>query len=244
MAIDFPSSPSNGTTYTYNGVTYVYNSTTDQWIVQGTGSSELYVLKTGDSMSGKLTGTTADFSGNVKTKDLTSADATVDTLTSNGLVTAPFVTTATTETGGSASSGSGKVVGYQQGTWTPTTSLGAAETIAGATWERIGNQVKAQARLSSFNNSSASAIEISGLPYAATDALGPVMASKFDNPPNACFVDSNSKITFYKNGADKNNGWTQLQYSNKLDANSMIWFSVTYRTNNTDWKPINGATLT
>lgn len=88
MAIDFPSSPSNGTEYTYNGVTYVYNSTTDQWIVQGTGSSELYVLKTGDTMTGKLTGTAADFSGNVKTKDLTSADATVDTLTSNGAVTA------------------------------------------------------------------------------------------------------------------------------------------------------------
>jgi len=87
MAIDFPSSPSNGDTYTYNGVTYVYNSTTDQWIVQGTGSSELYVLKTGDTMTGKLTGTTAEFSGNVETKDLRSADATVDTLTSNGLVT-------------------------------------------------------------------------------------------------------------------------------------------------------------
>lgn len=70
MAIDFPSSPSNGATYTYNGVTYVYNSTTDQWIVQGTGSSELYVLKTGDTMTGSLTsvgysGTTGTFTGDL-----------------------------------------------------------------------------------------------------------------------------------------------------------------------------------
>ena len=66
MAISFPPSPqADGTTYSYNGVTYVYALASDQWIVQGTGSSELYVLKTGDTMTGKLTGTTADFSGKV-----------------------------------------------------------------------------------------------------------------------------------------------------------------------------------
>lgn len=100
MAINFPSNPSNEDTYSYNGVTYVYNSTTDQWIVQGTGSSDLYVLKTGDTMTGKLTGTTADFSGNVETKDLRSADATVDTLTSNGLVTGAAGTFSGTVTAG------------------------------------------------------------------------------------------------------------------------------------------------
>ena len=70
MTINFPSSPSNGDTYLYNGVTYVYNSTTDQWIVESTGSSELYVLKTGDTMTGSLTsvgysGTTGTFSGDL-----------------------------------------------------------------------------------------------------------------------------------------------------------------------------------
>jgi len=78
MAISFPSSPSNGDTYLYNGVTYVYNATTDQWIVESTGSSELYVLKTGDTMTGPFTsagysGTTGTFSGRVDvgTKDPT-----------------------------------------------------------------------------------------------------------------------------------------------------------------------------
>ena len=81
MAIDFPTSPSNGDDYTYNGVTYVYNSATDQWIVQGTGSSELYVLKTGDTMTGSLTtvgysGTTGTFSGQVYSNDLTANSTT------------------------------------------------------------------------------------------------------------------------------------------------------------------------
>ena len=62
MAISFPPSPqADGTTYSYNGVTYVYALASDQWIVQGTGSSDLYVLKTGDTMTGSLT--TAGYSG-------------------------------------------------------------------------------------------------------------------------------------------------------------------------------------
>jgi hypothetical protein len=53
MAFDFPSSPVVDQVYTDNGVTYVWNGYGWQ---TGTGGSEigLYVLKTGDTMSGPL----------------------------------------------------------------------------------------------------------------------------------------------------------------------------------------------
>ncbi|WVQ00144.1 hypothetical protein [Synechococcus phage MA10] len=138
----------------------------------------------------------------------------------------------------------GSIVGYQQGIWTPTTNLGAAETIIHNSWSRIGNKVTIQAQLGSFNNSASSVIIVNGFPYPQSgDALGSVMTSKFDNGPDASHIGESSGLTFFKNGTSKNSNWTQLQYVNRLDANSTVWFSISYITDDTTWTPINGATV-
>lgn len=46
MAIDFPSSPTNGQTYTVSGTTYTYNSTKTQWQVSAT----TYTFPSGTAM--------------------------------------------------------------------------------------------------------------------------------------------------------------------------------------------------
>ena len=50
-SISFPSSPSNGDTYTYNGVTYEYNSAKSQWIIQvGTSLANVNINAIGGDM--------------------------------------------------------------------------------------------------------------------------------------------------------------------------------------------------
>ena len=77
MAINFPQNPTNGDTYTYNGITYVYEDIagtgqTGQWVAGDIGSSQLYVLKNGDTMTGDLVvGNGAPFNGNAKGSELT-----------------------------------------------------------------------------------------------------------------------------------------------------------------------------
>ena len=139
MAISFPPSPqADGTTYSYNGVTYVYALASDQWIVQGTGSSDLYVLKTGDTMTGSLTtvgysGTTGTFSG-----DLSGAGATFSGRVTSG----DFVDSEVSWTGGGVTiyddgiiyagrGGSSNLwVGRQSGTAAATSTIKADGTAA------------------------------------------------------------------------------------------------------------------
>ena len=135
---------------------------------------------------------------------------------------------------------------YQQGVWTPTTNLGAAEVINNASWERIGNLVKIQASLASFNNSASSVIGVGNWPYQpSAESLGSVMCSKFDNAATASFigVGSSALISFFRNSTSKNDNWRQVLYSDRLDANSTIWFAISYRTDDTTWTPLNGATV-
>ena len=172
-----------------------------------------------------------------------------DTITADQTFECPntggtLLTGSQTETGSGGSSGSAKVVGYQQGTWTPTTNLGAAESIIHNSWSRIGNRVTIQAQLSSFNNSAASVIIVNGFPYPqSSDGLGSVMTSKFDNGPDASHISVGGGLTFFKNGTSKNSDWTQLRYVDRLDANSTVWFSISYLTNDTTWTPGNSATV-
>ncbi|HEX6825737.1 MAG TPA: tail fiber domain-containing protein [Nitrospiraceae bacterium] len=53
MAFDFPSSPTNGQEYTSGSITFVWNGY--GWTVKGSAApADIYVLKTGDTMSGAL----------------------------------------------------------------------------------------------------------------------------------------------------------------------------------------------
>ncbi len=51
MPINFPSSPTNGQTYTYNNVLYTYDLAATKWTANNTAS---LVQKTGDTMTGAL----------------------------------------------------------------------------------------------------------------------------------------------------------------------------------------------
>jgi len=140
----------------------------------------------------------------------------------------------------------GSIVGYQQGVWTPVTGQGAAEVITNNVWWRIGNTVGVQAKLASFNNSSPTVIAVTGTPYAPFwEGAGAAMSNKFNTPIHTSFITQNSSgtISFFKSGADKNSGWAQVAYVDRLDASSAIWFSLTYLTDDTTWTPINGATV-
>ena len=137
----------------------------------------------------------------------------------------------------------GQIVGYQQGVWTATVNLGAAEPTNNVWW-RIGNTVTVQTQLSNFNNSTGSIIQVTGTPYAnSAEALGAAMSNKFNNPINASYLAPTNAITFFKSAADKNNVWAQLAYIDRLNASSAVWFSLSYLTDDTTWTPINGATV-
>tara|TARA_B100000427_G_scaffold72572_1_gene58696 strand:- start:90 stop:500 length:411 start_codon:yes stop_codon:yes gene_type:complete len=47
MALDFPSSPTDGQTYTANNITWEYNSSTTTWDLQTAGAGMSYSTKTG-----------------------------------------------------------------------------------------------------------------------------------------------------------------------------------------------------
>ena len=163
--------------------------------------------------------------------DTMTGDLTVPNLISEGTVTATNLPT------------NGTIVGYQQGSWTPVPVTGGIETLSSNVWWRNGKVVTVQAEVSAFNNNGNIIIQIGGLPYGdQTKGLGSVMSSRFNNPPNASLV-NDGKVQFFKSGADRNNGWSILRHNDMLDANSAIWFSVSYITDDTTWTPSNGATV-
>ena len=103
--------------------------------------------------------------------------------------------------------------------------------------------VTMQAELKAFNNTGDVTIQIQGSPYADEEpGLGSVMSRFFDNPPNASLI-NNGIIQFYKSGDNKNQTWAAVKHQDMLNASSSIWFSLSYRTDDTTWAPINGATI-
>ena len=135
-------------------------------------------------------------------------------------------------------------VRYQAGTWTPSTVTGDAEVIQRNQWSRVGDIVTVTAELSSFNNNGNIDIIVKGMPYVANDSsVGSVMTSRFNNAPDASHI-SGGDLSFFINGSDKNNPWRLLKHNDMLDANSAVFFSLSYQTDDTSFTPENGATVT
>ena len=176
-----------------------------------------------------------------------------NTITSNQTFTFPdtggeLVTVGgSTNTGTGGTDGSGQVVGYQQGTWTPTFSEGTA-TTARCNWSRIGNTVSFYGQAGSFSSSAAAAIEIGGLPYPnmIECIVGSVMTRNLSlgadgQPFTASYIANNSIVSFY---SVSSGNWNQANYSDmSSQANFFIYWNGTYLTNDTDWSPMNDATL-
>ena len=134
---------------------------------------------------------------------------------------------------------------YQQGIWTPTVNAGTIN-VYNTTWERIGDQVTIRAQINGFTTLSDSPIYVQGKPYLTrenVEALGSAMASRFNNSCTACLA-STKNVIFFKSSAGGNAAWREQRYVDRWnDAFSGIWFQVTYRTDDTTFVPINGATI-
>jgi len=182
----------------------------------------------------KLSGTNARviLQGN----DTISSDQTFTFPDSGGEV---LTAAANDNTGSGGSSGSAQLVGYQQGTWTPTGLQGVGTTSA-FTWERIGNLVTVRGALANIATGNAGAVILEGLPYptTVTDCGGACMSQGFDNPPTTTYVASATQITFFQSDPT---GWVQASYGD-LNRVGALFFECSYRTDNTDWAPKNGAT--
>ncbi|MGB0825097.1 MAG: phage tail fiber protein, partial [Synechococcus sp.] len=92
-------------------------------------------------------------------------------------------------TGDNGASGTGQVVGYQQGTWTPT-GLQGVGSITGFDWSRIGNQVTISGDLAAIATGNSGAFVVQGIPYANTisGCKGACMSQGFSNPPTAVYI--------------------------------------------------------
>lgn len=140
------------------------------------------------------------------------------------------------------------VPGYQQGLWIPTLVLGTNTNNPGDNvWFRVGNAVTLTGLLNDWSDiTSASAFAVTGLPYsfAVNQAGGSVMASRIGVPVHSTYLTtSESSIRFYASAINKTASWSQLLHSD-TSADTLIRFTATYLTDNTDWKPSNNATVT
>jgi hypothetical protein len=169
----------------------------------------------------------------------------------------------TTRTGTGASSGSALVVGYQQGIWTP--EIAEVANIANKAtdysnqigrWWRIGNMVSASC---TFNMNSAAGLTstsaplcVLGYPYKQNDDA-PVYGSSSSVHANGWTQntvvsvnvlmrndDSRTNPIYYATSTKAGN-YGEVNY-NIIGTGSLI-YTITYLTDNTDWAPINGATV-
>ena len=160
-----------------------------------------------------------------------------------------LLTGSQTETGSGGSSGNAKVVGYQQGVWVPRANEGT-NSSASNTWSRIGNRVTVTAQIAAFTTLAARSILIYDLPYEVSVAsLGSAMTNTFNNGATATYADpagnNEANLRFFASATANTQAWRELQYGDRRnDANSSIWFSVDYLTDDTTWTPTgNNATV-
>ena len=90
MALDFPTSPSNGDTHqASNGIQYIFDSTKSQWKSQGEFSSGAIEVKKIDDISGSFNGSTVTFTLNSGGSVVKPHNSQSVLITLNGLVQDP-----------------------------------------------------------------------------------------------------------------------------------------------------------
>jgi hypothetical protein len=86
MAIDFPSSPTDGQTFsTANGVTYIYQTSVGAWVSNLVGAANTVSMNNFTSVNGTFTGSIA-FNANVKFQSLSDSTSTISWDTSQGTI--------------------------------------------------------------------------------------------------------------------------------------------------------------
>ena len=159
-----------------------------------------------------------------------------DTITTDQTFTFP-------DTGGeiaTKAAGQPPAVGYQQGDWTP--AIPSSNT-SHSLWCRSGNAVTVQTFVGNIGTglTGSTVLEVKGLPYPVSgQALGAAMGENFNVPVTASFaLDDAIKLYAVAGGAS----WVNMTAANRTNDSCNAWFSITYFTDDTDWKPANGATV-
>jgi hypothetical protein len=147
----------------------------------------------------------------------------------------------------------GQIVGYQQGTWTPTLDLSKSTSakivsiteVESATWTRIGNQITLYIGVIietvSGNWATGSRVAFNGIPY-LIDTINPSTATGFisGGATNQLlfngFVSNTYTDTLYLQSIMQSN-------TSPLGADRTLYATVTYLTDNTTWTPATGATV-
>ena len=160
-------------------------------------------------------------------------------------------------TGSGGSSGSGQLVGYQQGTFTPEVT---GQTDAGSytygvqrgLWTRTGNLVYAQVNLSNITTVTAGSgvMLVTGFPYspdADNLAIGSARLDQVDFPANTVYVvasmDSAAQIAFAAMRDDTTDTTVPLSATAFASNSADVFVTITYITSNTDWIPNAGANV-
>jgi len=123
---------------------------------------------------------------------------------------------------------------YEEGTWTPTIGTGSIGSVNDATYTKIGNSVTVRVSLGNISDTTtATAIEITGLPYAPDGdnrATGACMARNLSPTADQVivYVGTTNFLYFFKIFFD-GSAWDQLQHSD-LNGGADFIFSITYFT--------------
>ena len=146
---------------------------------------------------------------------------------------------------------SGKVVGYQQGIWTPRWILGitpASYVSTEGKWSRVGNLVTFFGRIQgNGGGSDGNSVRLGKLPYNQAPGSGEGTVTVgypgglFGNPafPFWCLITADEDyFQFFSNSGG------QIIGSDLTSTAKTFHFSGSYLTNDTTWTPINGATVT
>ena len=124
---------------------------------------------------------------------------------------------------------------YEEGTWTPTDTVGGGTLNATAShYTKIGNVVNLWTAVSWTGVGSAgSTLQMDGLPFTISNGQmgGSVMFDNFTASTNAYNVAvflSGTSIKLYQ--SISNNSWEPMRYNNNIGVGDSIYLNATYRT--------------
>ena len=174
-----------------------------------------------------------------------------DTITTDQTFTFPdtggeLLTGSTEETGSGGSPGSAQVVGYQQGTWTPTVTSGSPtyDNVAGS-FARVGGIVSVRLYFASGSGKQiqiAKKVVWSGLPYTPSGNVS-FAAWELFNPDLTASSIPYLNLAVLDNATVRSQSSYTQGFTNTGGNSSNLSANFTYFTDDTTWTPNPGATV-
>ena len=127
-----------------------------------------------------------------------------------------------------ASSDANTLDDYEEGSWTPSVSLGTI-TYGNPVYTKVGRLVTVSAYIQGFSDrTTATAVSVYGLPFTAGAAqnVGPMFMRQSSNSVTACYA-SGGAVYFNFYGTTSG-AYAPLLHSQLNASNSEIYFSLTY----------------